>query len=83
MSNVVDMFDVPKRKNAKECLQGRVDELDEDDSFTDVLCLTFGEDGMAIRTNAGGVADCITMLEMFKRIMLDMHMYGDYYEDEV
>lgn len=82
MGEVVDMFGGTPRKNAKECLQGRVDEIDEDDSFTDVLCLTFGEDGMSIRTNAGGVTDCITMLEMFKRVLLDMHMYGDYYDDD-
>jgi len=84
MSNVVDLYPESKRINAKECLQGRVDELLEDDDFTDVLVLTFGEDGMAIRTNAGGVAECVLMLEMFKGTLINMHMYDgeDEYEYE-
>jgi len=77
MSNVVDLYPESKRINAKACLQGRVDELLEDDDFTDVLVLTFGEDGLAIRTNAGGVAECVLMLEMFKDTLIKMHMYDE------
>lgn len=77
MSNVVELHPQEKRINAKECLQGRVDELQEDDDFTDVLVLSFGEEGMAIRTNAGGVAECVLMLEMFKDTLINMHLYDE------
>jgi hypothetical protein len=80
MSNVIDLFDKTGRINAKKCLQGRVDELEEDDDFTDVLVLTYGADGMSIRTNAGGMAETMLMLDMFKHTLIDFHLWSE--EDE-
>jgi len=76
MSNVVDLFATEKRINAKECIQGRVDELDEDDSFTDALVVTYGADGISLRSNAGGYADIVMLLEMVRQTVVNMHMYG-------
>ena len=82
MSNVVDLYPEHKRINAKACLEGRVAEMQEDDDFTDVLVLTFGEEGLAIRTNCGGIAESVLMLEMFKDTLVKMHMYDEDYEDD-
>ena len=80
MTNVVDMFATEKRVSAKECIQGRVDELDEGDTFTDALVVTFGADGISIRSNAGGYADIVMLLQMVQQTVVSMHMYG--VEDE-
>ena len=77
MSNVINLFDQPVRVNARACLQGRVDELEEDDDFTDVLVLTYGADGMAIRTNAGGIAETMLMLDMFKHTLMNFHLESE------
>lgn len=77
MSNVIDLFEKPTRVNAKECLQGRVDELEADDDFTDVLVLTYGADGMAIRTNAGGIAETMLMLNMFNHTLMNFHLESE------
>lgn len=77
MSNVIDLFEKPVRINAKECLQGRVDELEAEDDFTDVLVLTYGADGMAIRTNAGGIAETMLMLDMFKHTLMGFHLESE------
>lgn len=74
--------DLPKRKNAYQCLKGRLDELDQDDEFTDVLIITYGEDGMAIRTNAGGVAECLMITQMMQHAFLNDAVYGDYYGED-
>ena len=82
MSNVVDLFATEKRINAKACIQGRVDELDEDDSFTDALVVTYGEDGISLRSNAGGYAEIVMLLEMVRQTVVNMHMYGAEEDEE-
>lgn len=77
MSNVVDMFNTPARVNAKATIQGRVEELDEDDAHTDALVITFGSDGLTIRSNAGGYADILMLLQMVQQTVVNMHMYEE------
>ena len=90
MSNVHNLFggptgdgpELPKRKSAYECLQGRLEEMDPADEFTDVLIVTYGADGMAIRTNAGGVAECMMITNMMNHAFLNDAVYGDFYGDD-
>ncbi len=77
MSNVVDIFNTPARVNAKATIQGRVEELDEDDAHTDALVITFGADGLTIRSNAGGYADILMLLQMVQHTVVNMHMYEE------
>ena len=77
MSNVVDIFNTPARVNAKATIQGRVEELDEDDAHTDALVITFGSDGLTIRSNAGGYADILMLLQMVQQTVVNMHMYEE------
>jgi hypothetical protein len=84
MSNVVDLFNNPPRVNAKATIQGRVEELDEDDTHTDALVITFGADGLTIRSNAGGYEDILMLLQMVQQTVVNLHMYGgedDEYEE--
>lgn len=74
MSNVVDMFNTPQRVSAKETIQGRVDELEDGDTFTDALVITFGSDGLSIRSNAGEFPDILMLLQMTQQTIVNMHM---------
>lgn len=74
MSNVVDMFNTPQRVSAKETIQGRVDELEDGDTFTDALVITFGADGLSIRSNAGEFPDILMLLQMTQQTIVNMHM---------
>lgn len=84
MSNVINLFGDTEveRMNAVAVLQGRIDELDADDTFTDVLIVTYGEDGIAIKTNCGGLAETNIMLDMVKSQLVQMVMFGDEYDGE-
>jgi len=83
MSNVINLFgEEPERRKAVEILLERADELDADDDFTDVLILTYGEDGLAMKTNAGGVAEANIMLDMVKQQLVQMLMFGEEDGDE-
>ena len=42
--------------------------------------MTFGADGISIRSNAGGYADIVMLLQMVQQTVVSMHMYG--VEDE-
>ena len=83
MTNVINLFgDEPERRKAVEILRERADELDAEDDFTDVLILTYGEEGLAIKTNAGGMAECNIMLDMVKQQLVTMLMFGEDDGDE-
>ena len=78
MTNVINLFGEPeKRIKAVEVLTARAAELAEDDEFTDVLIVTYGEDGLAIKTNAGGFAEANIMLDMVKAQLVGMVMFGE------
>lgn len=79
-NNVINLFEEERRIPAKECLAGRVEELDEADTFTDVLVITYGEEGLAIRSNAGGFAEVNLLLDITKSTILTGIIYDD--EDE-
>lgn len=83
MTNVINLFgDEPERRPAVEILRERADELGEEDEFTDVLIITYGDDGLAIKTNAGGLAECNIMIDMIKQQLVSMIMFGEDYGDE-
>lgn len=83
MSNVINLFgDEPERRPAVEILRERADELSEDDEFTDVLIITYGEEGLAIKTNAGGLAEANIMLDMIKQQLITLIMFGEDDGDE-
>lgn len=77
MSNVINLFEEEKRRTAVEILTERAAELDPEDEFTDVLILTYGEDGLAIKTNTGGLAEANIMLDMVKQQLVTMLMFGE------
>lgn len=77
MSNVINLFEEEKRRTAVEILTERAAELDPEDEFTDVLILTYGEDGLAIKTNTGGLAEANIMLDMVKQQLITMLMFGE------
>ena len=78
MSNVINLFgEAPERIKAVEVLTARAAELDPEDEFTDVLIVTYGEDGLAIKTNAGGFAEANIMLDMVKAQLVSMVMFGE------
>lgn len=82
MSNVINLFEEEKRRTAVEILTERAAELDPEDEFTDVLILTYGEDGLAIKTNTGGLAEANIMLDMVKQQLITMLMFGEDDGDE-
>ena len=77
MSNVINLFEEEKRLTAVETLTARAEELENDDEWTDVLIVTYGEDGLAIKTNAGGFAEANIMLDMVKSQLIAMLMFGE------
>lgn len=77
MSNVINLFEEEKRLTAVETLTARAAELESDDEWTDVLIVTYGEDGLAIKTNAGGFAEANIMLDMVKSQLIAMLMFGE------
>lgn len=80
---VVSLFgEEALRKTAYECLAGRLEEIEEGDQATDVLILTMDHEGSAIRTNCGGIAESLLMLETFKSMFLSMHMYPEEFYDD-
>lgn len=84
MTNVIEggfgRDNTPARKTAIEVLRERVDELTPDDEFTDALVITFGEDGVGVRTNLNGPAEVNYLLDITKMIMVDIAFTGG--EDE-
>ena len=84
MTNVINLFEEEApRRNAVEILQERITEMDADDEWTDVLIITYGEDGLALKTNAGGMAEANIMIDMVKNQLIAMLMFGDdVYGDE-
>ena len=70
MSNVVDMFNTPARVNAKATIQGRVEELDEDDAHTDALVITFGSDGLTIRSTLAAMLTFSCCYRWYSRRLL-------------
>ena len=78
MTNVINLFgDDEKRRTAQELLLERAAEMEADDEFSDVLIVTYGEDGLAIKTNVGGLAESNIMLDMVKQQLVTMLMFGD------
>lgn len=78
MTNVINLFeDEAPRRNAVEILEERIAELDVDDEWTDVLIITYGEDGLALKTNAGGMAEANIMIDMVKNQLIAMLMFGE------
>jgi len=77
MTNVVNLFEEEKRRTAVDSLTERAEELDPEDEFTDCLIVTYGEDGLAIKTNVGGLAESNIMLDMVKQQLVTMLMFGD------
>lgn len=78
MSNVINLFgEDQERITAADVLNSRAEELGEDDEFTDVLVITYGADGLAIKTNAGGFAEANIMLDMVKSQIVGMVMFGE------
>jgi hypothetical protein len=83
MTNVINLFgEEPERRKAVEILTERAAELDAEDDFTDVLILTYGEEGLAIKTNTGGLAEANIMLDMVKQQLVTMLMFGEDDGDE-
>ena len=78
MTNVINLFgDEPERRTAVDILRERADELDTEDEFTDCLIITYGEDGLAIKTNTGGLAEANIMIDMVKQQLVTMLMFGE------
>jgi hypothetical protein len=78
MTNVINLFgDEPERRTAVDILRERADELDAEDEFTDCLIITYGEDGLAIKTNTGGLAEANIMIDMVKQQLVTMLMFGE------
>ena len=83
MTNVINLFgDEPERRTAVDILTERADELTADDEFTDCLIITYGEDGLAIKTNTGGLAEANIMIDMVKQQLVTMLMFGEDDGDE-
>ena len=78
MSNVINLFgEEPERRTAVDILTERASELDAEDGFTDCLIITYGEDGLAIKTNTGGLAEANIMIDMVKQQLVTMLMFGE------
>jgi hypothetical protein len=78
MTNVINLFgDEPERRTAVDILRERAEELDAQDEFTDCLIITYGEDGLAIKTNTGGLAEANIMIDMVKQQLVTMLMFGE------
>jgi len=82
MSNVINLFEEEKRRTAVDILAERATELDAEDDFTDCLILTYGEDGLAIKTNVGGLAEANILIDMVKQQLITMLMFGEDDGDE-
>lgn len=83
MTNVINLFgEEEKRRTAVEILRERAEELGDEDEFTDVLIITYGEDGLAIKTNVGGLAESNIMIDMVKQQLVTMLMFGEDDGDE-
>ena len=78
MSNVINLFgEEPERRTAVDILTERAEELAPEDEFTDCLIITYGEDGLAIKTNTGGLAEANIMIDMVKQQLITMLMFGE------
>lgn len=82
MSNVIELFKEEKRMTAVEILEERAAELETDDDFTDVLVITYGADGLMIKTNAGGFAEANIMVDMVKSQLVTYAMFGEGDDEE-
>lgn len=78
MTNVVSLFgEEESRRTAYDLLTERAEELSKEDEFTDVLIITYGEDGLTLKTNVGGLAESNIMIDMVKQQLVQMLVYGD------